>query len=330
MTREAIIDALGSYRRPGSPVYGYHFRRLPREITHKHHVTVLLSILEDQDLPWRVREHAAGALGEIGDPRAVRPLIDALRQPRLRRGAATALGRMRATEAEEQLRDLAPKVNAARWALSQISRPTTTEAILDDLEHGQLRDIGPKVTRLSRIAAGAVSNDLVRRLEEIVTSGSLSHEHRWIVTALQYLAPPGAADIATRALAQAIDLDKCCGCTRNRLMRTLGEIRPVEAIPVLVDVICDVADPVHKHRAAVCVEKILDAHNRQAASLLIERSSRVRGELGRLQAELAETAPVALRTPWDRSKGTSRWANNQRKAIRGISRLLARCRSDSA
>jgi HEAT repeat protein len=330
MTREAIIDALGSYRRPGSPVYGYHFRRLPREITRKHHVTVLLSILQDQDLPWRVREHAAGALGEIGDSRAVRPLIDALQQPRLRRGAATALGRMRATEAEEQLRDLAPKVNAARWALSQISRPTTIEAILDDLEHGQLRDIGPKVTRLSRMAARTVSNELVRRLEDIVTSGSLSHEHRWIVTALQYLAPPGAAGTATRALAQAIDLDNCCGCTRNRLMRALGEIRPAEAVPVLVDVICDVADPVHKHLAAVCVEKILDEHNGQAASLWVERRSRVRGELERLEAELAETAPVAPRTSWDRSKGTPRWAKSQEKAIRGVRRLLERCSPDSA
>lgn len=330
MKREQMIDVLADYRRPGSPVYGYHFRRLPPEITHKRNVGVLLSILEDEDLPSRVREHAAGALGEIGDRRAVAPLIAALDQPDLRRGAATALGRMKAQEGTKRLRELASKSKAARWALSQVSTPTTTEGILEDLEDGQLRDIGPKISRLSAKQARAVSEALIQQLEETVANGLLSHEHRWIVTALQYLAPPKAADVAIEALSQAIDLDNCCGCLRNRLMRALGEIRPANAIPILVEVVSEVADPTHKHLAAVCIGKILDEHNGQAASLLVERRSRVRAELERLERESARTAATPPDTPWDRSRGTPRWARSQRRAIVGITRLLKRCRPTSA
>jgi HEAT repeat protein len=330
MTRQAMIDALAEYRRPGSPVYGYHFRRLPPEITRKRNLPVLLSILEDEDLPSRVRDHAAGALGEIGDQRAVAPLIGALNQPKLRRGAATALGRMKAQKATKRLRELAPESKAARWALSQVSTPTTTHGILEDLELGQLRDIGPKISKLSPKRASALSEPLIRRLEEIVANGLLSHDHRWIVTALQYVRPPEAADVAIDALAQAIDLENCCGCIRNRLMRTLGEIRPAHAIPVLVDVVSEVASPFHKHLAAVCIGKILDEHSGQAASLLVDRRARVRAELERLERELAQTASARPDTPWDRSKGTPRWAKSQRRAIIGITRLLERCRLPSA
>lgn len=325
MTRQALIDALADYRRPGSPVYGYHFRRLPPEVTRKRNVPALLGILEDERLPPRVREHAAGALGEIGDQRSVSPLIDALDQPKLRRGAATALGRMKAKEAARRLRELAPKVSAARWALSQIASPTTHQGILDDLRNGQLRDIGPKTKRLSTRQASAISDELIRRLEEIVAQGSLSHEHRWIVTALQYLSPPKGADVAVEALGQAIDLHRCCGCIRNRLMRTLGEIRPPKAIPVLVNIICEVADPVHKHLAAVCIGKIIDEHDGQAAAALAERGSRVRAELARLERQLAETGATPPDTSWDRSRGTPRWAKSQQRAIRGIAHVLARC-----
>jgi len=46
-------------------------------------VPKLIGILRDKGLPSIVREHAAGALGEIGDKRAVKPLIEALKERRL-------------------------------------------------------------------------------------------------------------------------------------------------------------------------------------------------------------------------------------------------------
>ena len=100
---QELLDVLSAYRRPDSPNYGLHFVDLPAEVKRKGNVRVLLSILADDGVPPMARQYAAGALGEIGDARAVESLIEALGQSKLRRGAAVALGRMRATEAVVEL-----------------------------------------------------------------------------------------------------------------------------------------------------------------------------------------------------------------------------------
>jgi HEAT repeat protein len=64
-------------------LYDYHFRNLPSAVLGKENVPKLIGILRDKGLPSIVREHAAGALGEIGDKRAVKPLIEALKERRL-------------------------------------------------------------------------------------------------------------------------------------------------------------------------------------------------------------------------------------------------------
>ena len=78
MRKQALIDALSAYRRPGSPMYRDHFQWLAPEVTSRSNATALRAILRDQTLPARVREHAAGALGETGDPSATPDLIAAL------------------------------------------------------------------------------------------------------------------------------------------------------------------------------------------------------------------------------------------------------------
>lgn len=120
MTRQELIAALAGYRRPGSPRYEHHFRKLPATVLRKRNVPALLAILSDTSLPPMVREHAAGALGETGDKRTVEPLIQALAETRLRRGVAVALGRMQAKAAARPLKGIAPRSQAAQWALSQL------------------------------------------------------------------------------------------------------------------------------------------------------------------------------------------------------------------
>ncbi|MFA6107935.1 MAG: hypothetical protein WDA75_04110 [Candidatus Latescibacterota bacterium] len=71
MTRDQLIAVLTAYRRPGTPSFGRHFMRLPRAVVQADNVSLLLDILWDDGLPGRVRDHAAGALGETGDVRAV-------------------------------------------------------------------------------------------------------------------------------------------------------------------------------------------------------------------------------------------------------------------
>jgi hypothetical protein len=198
------------------------------------------------------------------------------------------------------------------------------DAILAALRDGKLRDIGAKVQALNARQKRALSRELQRRLAEAVADRSLSPDHRWLVTALQFLAPPDAAEAVTAALKPATNLKGCCGCTLNRLMRTLGVIRPLQAIPALADVIRDVKNPTHKHLAVVCIEKILEAHDGQARALLRSQATRLRRSLARLQRETATTGAIPPDTPWDQRPGTPNWFNHADRAIKALTRLLAR------
>jgi hypothetical protein len=125
-------------------------------------------------------------------------------------------------------------------------------------------------------------------------------------------------------LKPATHLKGCCGCTLNRLMRTLGVLRPLEAIPALVDVICQVRNPIHRHLAAVCIEKILNEHDAKAPALLRDHTARLRRRLTRLRREVEATAPVAPDTPWDHRPGTPNWFRSAETSAKAIGRLLAR------
>ncbi|HJN14662.1 MAG TPA: hypothetical protein QGH10_04190, partial [Armatimonadota bacterium] len=70
-----MIRALAAHRRPGSPNYAAHYRSLPEAAVQPARFDDLVSILLDDALANTVRDHAAGALGEVGDTRAVPFLI---------------------------------------------------------------------------------------------------------------------------------------------------------------------------------------------------------------------------------------------------------------
>jgi len=333
VTKGDLVRALAAYRRPGSPNYAYHFQRLPAEVTRKGNVRALLSVLRDPDAPPRAREHAAGALGEIGDPRAVPALIDALRETELRRGAATALGRMKAVEAADALREIAPRVKAAQWALSQLDWATTPEEIIEDLATCQLRAIRAKVEALDPEQAEAVARDVCRRLREVVAAEEHLSPHRWMITTLQYLAPPEAAAPLIEGLRQYIrrrdvclharDQPMICACVPSRLMRALDHIRPVEAIPVLVDFIEEVDNPIHRQMAASCIEKIVREHGDPAVVAVSGEAPRLASSLQSLEQELALTPPGDPDGPRHDALGSSIWQKRMAKATKAIRRVLA-------
>ena len=96
------------------------------------------------------------------------------------------------------------------------------DAVLADLRDGKLRQIGPRIKGLNAARRRAVSDEVCRGLERALRRGALDHTHRWLVTALQFLAPAEAGELVTRALGESIHLVDCCGCVRNRLMRAAG------------------------------------------------------------------------------------------------------------
>ena len=225
MDRHTLSSLLSDYRRPGSPNHGRHFLSLPAEVVDCRNVPLLLDMLWDDALPSMVREHAAGALGEIGDARAVESLMDALSEKAIQRGVATALGRMKVQEAFDALEELAPRVGAARWALTQLRGSDDLGAIIEDLSCGHLRYIRPRLEELDEDRRREVAAEVCRRLLPIVRRGDLDASHNWMFTALQYL--PGSPEIE-RVLADAIHL--VIGpegrAVRPRLLRALGTVLP--------------------------------------------------------------------------------------------------------
>lgn len=199
----------------------------------------------------------------------------------------------------------------------------SVEAILSDLRDGKLRDIDPKLHRLSAAEARAVSRALCRRLDEIVSADTLGHAHRWVITALQHLTPPKCAPSLVKALKQSINLKGCCGCTLTRTLRALGAVRPPEAIPALVDVIRETKHPRHKHLAGVCIEKIVGSGGPAAEAILAEQQARLRRELTRIRRAASTAKRVTPSKPWLQPPGSPGWLHAADRAVQGLTRLLA-------
>jgi len=247
MIKQEAIDVLEEYRRPASPLYDHHFQRLPSEIIWKENVPVLLEVLMDTSLAAVVRENAAGALGEIGDHDAVGPLISALEEPGIRRGAAIALGRMKAKEATAALKALAPRVKAARWALSQLGVSETVDGVIDDLRSGQLRLITQKLRSLPSHLRKKVEEEIVQQFREALARGEGQEDLRWYVTALSSFRHPDAAALLAGTLESSwkrmgslvgLQTERtCCGCLHNRTLRALKTNPSMEAVPNLVETV---------------------------------------------------------------------------------------------
>ena len=107
------------------------------EIGDKRAVEPLIEALEDENK--HVRLASVVALGKIGDRRAVESLIEALRSKELREVAAFTLGEIRDGKAVQQLLQILNDENeyvreAAPWALGKIGRPAV-DSLIQALEN---------------------------------------------------------------------------------------------------------------------------------------------------------------------------------------------------
>ncbi|MFH1570152.1 MAG: HEAT repeat domain-containing protein [Gemmatimonadota bacterium] len=313
-----LLDTLARYRRPGTPVFAYHYRRLPAAVCHPGNVPALIAILEDPDLPSRVRAHAAGALGQIGDRRAIGPLLAALETAALRGAACTALGLLRAAEAAERLAALAPRLPVAQWALEQVRREAPDD-LIEDLERGQLRAIGAKIAALTAEARRALGEELTVWLGDAVGAGRRPGE--WLLTAVQYTAPPAAVPHLCRALELA--LAPPGRFVYSRLLRAVGALAPLEAVAPLADAVCNPElPPDHRQLAAVCLAKVQRRRGAPAAAAIHSHADRIWAELRRLEEVLATTPSVEPERPWHHYPGTPGWRAAGERAVAAMRRLL--------
>jgi HEAT repeat protein len=326
MTYQSIIDVLATYRRPGTPNFERHFQRLPQELLQQNNVGLLLGILTDNDLPAKIRGHAAGALGEIGDRRVAGALVEALGNARLRRCVVVALGRLGAPVAAEALTCLAQQGDAAaRWALARVTPGTDSAEVIAELEHGQLRGIRSRLQALDERVAVAVGEDVLRRLHLALDRETPCQGWAWMITSLQYLLPPGAGPLLTEALGR---LNPESAELRNRLLRALGAVAPLDAVPALLTALQAIESPGHQQLTAVCLEKILARHGEPARCAMRAQAPVLRRVLDDLHARDRHTAEQQADVPWDHRPGTAGWRAEVRRAEVALTRLLAHLEKD--
>ena len=277
MERQEMIDILKKYKRPGSPRYDKHFQKLPDELVQTGHVVELLQILRDESLPVKVRKNAAGALGEIGDPRAIDPLIDCLTNKSMSTCAAIALGRMRARDAADALKAQARKVKAARWAHGELGLTQTVQEAIEDLSNCQLREVPQKLTWYPEGLRKKVEQEIVKQFKKACKKQD--EDLRWYVTAFTTFShpdlPPLLADTIVhswRAMGAEVGADQeqtCCGCVHSRTLRALKRNPTRDAVPHLLDVI---TSPYQRHAPAAINRlrelKGADLTDKQVADML--------------------------------------------------------------
>lgn len=322
-----IIDALAAYRRPGTPTFARHFLRLPAGLLDPAHVPPLLEILADDALPARARAHAAGALGELGvagdlgesEAVVLDALVTALSQRPLRRCAAIALGRLRRREAAGALSDWAGCDAAARWALDQLGPAGDPDAVVAQMEAGQLRGIRPLVEALDDDTAMAAGALVEERLRRCLRANEGQPGHPWMVTALQYLRPPDAAPLLVETLQR---LSPRGPTMHTRLLRALGALAPLAAVPALVDALETVEVPCYQQQMAVCLERILAHHHDDARRQLVAWRGRLEAVRASLKRAAEATEEVTPEVPWDHRTGTPGWRAEIRRAVAALDRLL--------
>ena len=324
MERGDIIRLLAAYRRPGSPLFARHFVRLPSELIEREHVTGLIDILADESLPPLVRDHAAGALGEIGDGRAVEFLVDALASAKTRRGAAVALGRMRAAAAREPLDGLAARVPTARWALSELGVPDTAEGILADLRDGGLHGLRARVARLDGAQAREAERALLEKLGERIADATFTYADAWIVSGLQYLRSAAAVPLLAQALLDIADPEHEAAGLRTRTIRALSALGTAASIPPLVEFLVRVDDPIHKDVAAAGIEAIARRHPSRGKPALQADADRLATERQRLTAMLHDTPEIEVERPWHTPPGSPKWAAAMERTIGRLEALAVR------
>jgi HEAT repeat protein len=219
----------------------------------------LTKALKDRD--WSVRREAAAALGDIGDAKAVEPLIQALKyeekSPRLVTTAAWALSKIGAPTVDPLIRALEDKSKnvrlAAVWALGEIkdSRavgPLTqmVEPLIQTLESRYLSVRGAAGGALKKIGGSKAAGPVVK---------ALKYED-WDVR----LAAAGALkqirdSKAVEPLIQTLKGKGKDGDARLAAARALGEIRDPRAVEPLTQALKDEDSRVRK-AAQEALEKL--------------------------------------------------------------------------
>ena len=220
-----------------------------------------IAALQDED--WGIREDAAIALGQARDPRAVRPLIGALRDSdqAVRTAATSALeyiGEPAVVELGACLRD--PELSVQEAAASVLST-IADERVLDPLISALLSP--DWVVRMHAVKA-------VNRLGEGKAASTL-------VLLLQDKVPAvrDEAVVALKGLGQASllplleSLKDSDWRVRLRATEALGELGLPGAIPDLIDVLTKDPDTAIRQDSARALGKIGDA---QAVDALIQAS----------------------------------------------------------
>ena len=315
MTKQEMIEILAEHKRPHQWVFDTHFNRLPDAVVKKANVPRLISILEDDSQSVTVRRNAAGALGRIGDPRALAPLLAALGKGTTRRCAAIALGTMGAVEALEALEALKSRDNAARWALSQLDLERSDEEVIEALRTSYIHFIKPKVEKLSPAQRDAVSKALCKELRGVLKREELGDEHIWLVISIRYLAPPEGAELLTEALRQRIG-KQYAGITVHA-RRGVAQLLPLGAAGLLVDLAAR-----GDHEAAVTLRKLILKHGPKALEAIGRDVRRLKTKLRTVQRQLETTPHREPKYGQDHGRGTARWRQGTERFAKSLSRTL--------
>ncbi|MFO0582853.1 MAG: HEAT repeat domain-containing protein [Anaeromyxobacter sp.] len=215
-------------------------------------VDPLGELLKDKQVPAKVRAEAAVALGEIGDTRAVKGLLDAIDpSPRdrdasdLNRRIADALGTLKATEAVPALEALAKSGDgytqiAAVDALGKIGDPAAVDTLADIANDPKSE---PFTARKAILAIGQIGDDdkhLGRAavLKAIFSPRGLFNEASFATYQLgKVMAEPllavlegKDAELAAWAKEQGVPP----GALAAKASQLLGDVGGADAVPVLV------------------------------------------------------------------------------------------------
>jgi HEAT repeat protein len=194
-------------------------------------VDSLLAIVQDRSRPVETRAMAAQALGQIGDPRAVKAVASLLKDERLgvRRNAALALSQM----GEPAVEDLLQAASS--------SDPATREIILEALGRVQSTRAIERVVEALGDSSGPVRSSAVRALGETSSERAvqpLLAILRDETSTLRSQAAASLGRLGTVALPSLIGaLRDSRPSVRSMAAEAIGEIGSKEAVGPLVELI---------------------------------------------------------------------------------------------